>query len=171
VLDLVLEGPWLRFTLLVLIALTVQLGLLAEFRVAGATGDVMMLLALVAGLAGGPLRGGVAGFVVGLVFDLVLLSPFGVTALTYCLLGYALGFVPSEFVRGAFWVPPLIVLGASAVGTVLYVAVETVFGQEGIFTAHVVPMAIVVAVINALLAPIAFRATRWALLGGDRQRV
>jgi rod shape-determining protein MreD len=171
VLDLLLEGPWLRFTLLVLVALTVQLGVLAEFRVAGATGDVMMLLALVAGLAGGPRRGGVAGFVVGLVFDLVLLSPFGVTALTYCLLGYALGFVPGEFVRGAFWVPPLIVFGASAVGTVFYVAMETVFGQEGIFTPHVVPMALVVAVINALLAPIAFRGTRWALLGGDRQRV
>ena len=170
-LDLLLEGPWLRFSLLVLIALTIQLGVLSEFRVAGATGDVMMLLALVAGLAGGPLRGGVAGFAVGLVFDLVLLSPFGVTALTYCLLGYALGLVPSEFVRGAFWVPPLIVFGASAVGTVFYVAMETVFGQEGIFTPHVVVMALVVAVINALLTPIAFRATRWALLGGDRQRV
>jgi rod shape-determining protein MreD len=112
----------------------------------------------------------VAGFVVA-VFDLLLLSPFGVTALTYCLLGYALGFVPSEFVRGAFWVPPVIVFGASAVGTVFYVAMETVFGQEGIFTPHVVPMALVVAVINAVLAPVAFRATRWALLGGDRQRV
>jgi rod shape-determining protein MreD len=171
VLDLLLEGPWLRFSALVLIALTIQIGLLAEVRVAGATGDVMMLVALAAGLAGGPLRGGVAGFVVGLVFDLVVLSPFGVTALTYCLLGYALGFVPSEFVRGAFWVPPLIVFGASAVGTVFYVAMETLFGQDGIFTPHVVPVALVVAVINAALAPIAFRGMRWALLGGDRQRV
>jgi len=171
VLDLLLEGPWLRFSLLVLVALTIQLGVLAEVRIAGATGDVMMLLALVAGLAGGPRRGGVAGFVVGLVYDLVLLSPFGVTALTYCLLGYALGFVPNEFVRGAFWVPPLVVFGASVVGTIFYVAMETVFGQEGIFTAHVLPMALVVAVINALLAPVAFRSARWALLGGDRPRV
>lgn len=169
--DLLLEGPWLRFSVLVVVALTVQLGVLAEVRVAGTTGDVMMLLALVAGLAGGPLRGGVAGFVVGLVFDLLLLSPFGVTALTYCLLGYALGFVPTEFVRGAFWVPPLIIFGASAVGTVFYVATETVFGQEGIFTPRVVPMALVVATVNAVLAPLAFRSTRWALLGGDRQRV
>jgi hypothetical protein len=47
---------------------------------------------------------------------------------------------------------------------------ETVFGQEG--SSH--PrrsMALVVAVINAVLTPVAFRATRWALLGGDRQRV
>jgi rod shape-determining protein MreD len=171
VLDLLLEGPWLRFSLLVLVALTVQIGLLAEVRVAGATGDVMMLLAIVSGLAGGSRRGAVAGFVVGLVFDLVLLSPFGVTALTYCLLGYALGFVPNEFVRGAFWAPPLIVFVASLVGTVFYVAMETVFGQEGIFTSEVIPMALVVAVINALLAPLAFRGARWALLGGDRPRV
>ena len=168
-LDLVLEGPWLRFGLLVVVALTIQLGVLSELRIAGATGDVMMLLALVAGLAGGPRRGGVAGFVVGLVFDLVLLSPFGVTALTYSLLGYPSGSCPVR--PGAFWVPPLIVFGASAVGTVFYVAMETEFGQEGIFTPHVVPMALVVAVINALLTPLAFRAMRWALLGGDRQRV
>jgi hypothetical protein len=79
--------------------------------------------------------------------------------------------VPAEFVRGAFWVPPLVVFGASAAGVVFYVATETVFGQEGIFTTHLVPMALVVATINAALAPAAVRVTRWALLGGDRQRV
>jgi len=44
-----------------------------------------------AGLTSGPDRGALAGFAIGVVADLVVVSPFGLTALAYTVVGWAVG--------------------------------------------------------------------------------
>ena len=50
--------------------------------------DIMVLLPIVAGIIGGPARGATIGFGTGLVSDLFLPTPFGLSALVGCLLGF-----------------------------------------------------------------------------------
>ena len=48
----------------------------------GAHGDLLLLVPIAAGLTVGPERGAIAGFVAGLAVDLLVTTPFGLTALT-----------------------------------------------------------------------------------------
>ena len=51
----------------------------------------MLLLAISAGIAAGPEWGALTGFIAGIAFDLVLQTPFGLSALSYCIVGYLVG--------------------------------------------------------------------------------
>ena len=61
--------------------------------VAGAIGDLVLVVVVAAGITGGADRGATYGFVAGLLFDLLVDTPFGLTALTYALVGYGVGVV------------------------------------------------------------------------------
>ena len=63
----------------------------------------MLLLPIAAGYAAGPDRGAVFGFFAGLVADLFLPTPFGLSALVGCLLGYATGIATRGLVRSSWW--------------------------------------------------------------------
>ena len=64
----------------------------SDLRVAGVAPDLMVLLAICAGLTGGAEAGAWVGFWAGLLADLFLTStPLGLSALTYCLVGAAVG--------------------------------------------------------------------------------
>ena len=108
-----------RLGVVVLVALVLQVCLFSRFSYEGARPDVMILVAIAAGLVAGAERGALVGFVAGLAYDVVLTTPLGLSALVYCLVGYA--------------------VGASGSGVLL-------------------------ASVNAVLAPLAVRALRWARL-------
>ncbi|WP_245642468.1 hypothetical protein [Nonomuraea candida] len=84
--------------------------------------DLVLLVAVVAGAALGPLAGAVTGFAAGLVADLVppALPPAGRTALLLCLAGYAAGLIPRSPARELPTTARALV--ASAGGTVLVTA-------------------------------------------------
>lgn len=72
-------GPFViavRTSLLLVVAVTVQLSVASRIEVFGVQGDLMLLIAAMAGLAAGPDRGAVVAFATGIAFDLVLQSPF-----------------------------------------------------------------------------------------------
>src|ERR1039458_5307813 len=69
----------------------IQTGLLDQLVIGGAHPDIFVLLAVVAGLAAGPQRGAVAAFSIGLVADLFVRTPFGLSSLCYVLLAFVTG--------------------------------------------------------------------------------
>ncbi len=149
-----------RLSLVLVVALTVQTAWLAELRPFGVTGDLLLLLAIAAGMAGGPLRGAIVGFVAGVAMDLVLLSPFGLSALTYLAVGYVVGMVHDGVLRSAPWIPLVATFLASAVGIVFYVILGDLIGQA--FQGHgLVRVVVITAALNTALAFPALFVARW----------
>ncbi len=156
---------------LVVVALTLQLSLFSELRVAGATANLLLLVAVAGGIAGGAQRGAIVGFVAGLAFDLFLQTPFGLSALAYCLAGYAVGSLQSSVLRAAWWIPVASAAGGSALGLALFALVGEVVGEGGLVGGRLATIMGVVCIVNALLAVPAIRAMRWALEDPSRDRM
>ena len=153
----------LRLPLLIILLLVLQTTVLGRLRVAGVAPDVMVLLAVAAGIVGGPERGAALGFAAGFSIDLFLQTPLGLSALVFSLLGYSVGLVTGTVVRAAWWIPVGIATVASAAGQVLFAVLGSVVGQTQLVTARLVTIALVVALFNALFSLPALRLTRWAL--------
>ncbi len=82
----------LRIATLLFVAILVQTTLGSDLRVAGVAPDLMVLVTICAGLTGGAEAGAWVGFWAGLIADLFLTAtPLGLSALTYCLIGAAVG--------------------------------------------------------------------------------
>jgi rod shape-determining protein MreD len=160
--------PWVRVPLVVLVALAVQTTFFSDMQPFDALADIMVLLALAAGVVGGPRDGALSGFVTGLAYDCVLRTPFGLSALTYALAGYGAGYLQPWVASARWWVGSLIMGAASAVSIAGYAAIGTVFGLKDAVNPHLVTVMAVVGVVNALLAMPALWIQRWALLGRDR---
>ena len=149
-----------RLSLVLVVVLTVQTTWLAELRPFGETGDLLLLLAIGAGMAGGPMRGAVVGFIAGIAMDLVLLTPFGLSALTYLAVGYVVGLVHDGVLRSAPWIPVVVTFVASAVGVVFFVILGQLVGQH--FRVPNLPRIVAVtSVMNAVLAHPALSVSRW----------
>lgn len=169
---MIADGPLVvaaRVSLLLVLALTFQLSVAARIEVLGVQGDVMLLVAVAAGLATGADRGATLGFVAGLSFDLLLQSPFGLSALTYAIVAYVAGSLQDSVLRAAWWIPVVTAASASALGVILYGVFGTVVGED-LLEMSLLRIALVVGTLNALAAPVVLRAVRWATGTSDSVR-
>lgn len=150
-----------RISLVLVVCLTLQVSVVSELRVFGVQGDLMLLVALAAGLAAGPERGAAIGFASGLVYDLMLQTPSGLSALTYSVMAFIVGSLQDSVLRAAWWIPVSTAAAGSALGVILYVVFGTVVGVEylGVSIPKVV---VLVALVNAVGAAPVIRVLRWA---------
>ncbi len=155
---------WARLALVAIVAVLFQLSVLDTIAVHGAHPDVMILLAIGAGMAAGSQRGAVVGFAIGLLADLFVDTPFGLSAFAFVLVAFAVGLAPTTLSERA---GPLSQIGMAAVatagGTLLYAGAGYVFGQPGILRDNIVAIISVVTAANALLALPTLASMRWAL--------
>lgn len=169
---MIADGPLVvaaRVSLLLVLALTFQLSVASRIEVFGVQGDVMLLVAVAAGLATGPDRGATFGFAAGIAFDLLLQSPFGLSALTYAIVAYLAGSLQDSVLRAAWWIPVVTAATASALGVILYGVFGTVVGED-LLALSLLRIALVVGTLNALAAPVVLRAVRWATGTSDSVR-
>jgi rod shape-determining protein MreD len=134
-----------------------------DIRIGGVHPDVMVLLPITAGIIGGPARGATVGFGTGLVADLFLPTPFGLSALVGCVLGFAVGLATVALDRTAWWLAPMAALGGSALYEVTYGALGSVLGQPQMLHVALVRIVVVVSVTNAVLAWPAVRVMAWGM--------
>ena len=151
--------------MLVLLMLTVQTTVLSGLRNAGLHADAMLLLPIAAGIVGGAESGALIGFLAGLTADLFLQTPFGLSALAYCLVGFAVGTVQGNVIRAAWWIAPLTAIVASAAGIVVYALVGVMVGQSQLLRGDLPVIAGWVAVINGPLAIPVVKLMEWAHKG------
>lgn len=147
-----------RVALVGFVTLLLQLTVISPITVAGARPDVVLLFAIVAGLETDPERGAVAGFAVGLAFDMLLDTPAGLTALTLTFVGWGVGMAKDAVLRSSWVITLTLVAAASAAGTLLYAGLAVVFGVT-VEAGRLPAIVGVVAVVNAVLC----RPLRWAL--------
>jgi rod shape-determining protein MreD len=152
-----------RLVVVVLLFVTLQQTVVLDLRVGGVHPDIMILLPIVAGIVGGPSRGATMGFGAGLVSDLFLPTPFGLSALVGCLIGFGVGAATLALDRSALWLPPVAALGASALYEVIYAVLGSVLGQPQMLHVDLVRIVVLVSVTNAVLAIPALRLVTWAL--------
>lgn len=150
----------MRAVLVVVAVLIVQATLLADLRVAGALGDLVLVLAVAAGLTGGPDRGATYGFAAGLAYDLLLDTPFGLSPLVYALIGFAVGLVGLTLQRTSGWWPVAIAAATGVAQAVLYTALGNLLGVAYRF-ADVPAIAVVQAAWAAVLILPAMRVVWW----------
>ena len=152
-----------RFVLVVLLFEVVQQSLVLDLRIGSVHADVMVLLPILAGVIGGPSRGALMGFGAGLVADLFLPTPYGLSSLVGSLVGFGVGAATLTLNRSAWWLPPLAALGGSAVYELLYASLGSVLGQPQMLHVDLFRIVLVVSVTNAVLALPAMRLVAWAL--------
>lgn len=160
----------IRMGLALVLTLVIDQTVLADVRVLGVRPDALLLVAIVGGLAAGPERGAVIGFAAGVLADLFLPSPFGLSALVYSLVGFGVGSFQTGILRSAWWIPVVTAFGASVAGIVLYAVVGAMVGESQMVGTRLPLIAALVGVMNALLAPAALRLVTWALRSGTTDR-
>jgi rod shape-determining protein MreD len=149
-----------RLGLVLVVLLTLQTTWLADLRPLGEPGDLLLLLAIAAGMAGGPQRGAFVGFLAGMAIDLVLLTPLGLSALAYLAVGYVVGAVHDGVLRSAPWIPLLVTFVATALGIIFFVMLGQLVGQH--FRVPNLPrIVLVTSVMNTVLAFPALFLARW----------
>jgi rod shape-determining protein MreD len=153
----------LRLALVLIVALAVQTSVLVRFRPGGVVPDIMILLAVSAGLVGGPDRGALTGFFAGISIDLFLQTPVGLSALVFGLVGYVAGMLAEGAVRATWWMPVLTGLVASAAGEVLFALSGAVVGEAHLLAPRLALIAAVVGIVNAIFTPVMVRVVAWAL--------
>lgn len=159
----ILRHPLLRLLMIGLPVLALQDTMLTDMRPAGVAIQAMLLLAVAGGIAGGPERGALAGFVMGFLFDLVLTSPMGLHALVYGLAGFLAGYINSLTLDHPRWLVMLVVGVASAACTVAYPLASAMIGEDIAITTALIKITVVVSVANIVLAVPAVWLLRWAL--------
>ncbi len=152
-----------RVSLVVVLFAVVQQVFLLGVRIDGVHPDVMVLLAIAAGVIGGPRQGALMGFGAGLVADLFLPTPFGLSALTGCLVGFAIGLSTVAFDDSAWWLPTAAALVGSAVYEVGYGMLGVLLGQSQMMHVDYAAIVLVVALTNSILAVPAARLVGWSL--------
>jgi rod shape-determining protein MreD len=158
------QRPVVRLIMVGLVLLTIQTTLLTEIRIHGVVADIMLGAAVGAGLVGGAELGALAGFVLGLMYDLVLITPLGLSPLAYGLVAFGFGAAKATITVGsAWWLTMVLVFAGSASGIVLYAVVGSIIGQQGWVQLHLVPEALIVGGVNGLIAVPISRVMKWAL--------
>lgn len=152
-----------RVAALLLLALVLQHSLLVDLRVAGVSPDLLLVVAIAGGIVGGRETGAVVGFAAGVAADLLAQTPFGLSSLTFGLVGYGVGTLQAGVLRLTWWIPLLTGLAASAAGVMVYGLLGALLGQGYLLRPDLAGLAAVVGLLNALLVPVVVRATGWAL--------
>jgi len=160
---------WSRLGAVALLALVVQVAVLDQLVVHGAHPEVLVLLAAAAGAVAGSQRGAMIGFVIGLVADLVLPTPYGLSALTYVLVAFAAGGVrslPGD--RDGRSLQVATCIAGAAGGTLCFAVLGDLLGQPGMLDRQGAVVVLVVTVGALVLAFPSVAALRWVVRGADR---
>ncbi len=155
--------PMFRLAAVAFVVLSIQMTLCADLKPFGVTADLMLLGATATGAVGGAQRGALAGFVFGLMFDLVLVTPFGISPLVYGLAGFLAGYVRTLISDPTWWLGALAVAIASVFGSVGVALAGAFVGLEGQIQPGLIRTALIVGAINGVLAPAAMPVQRWCL--------
>lgn len=155
---------WGRLGVIALVTVLLQVGVPNQIVIGGAHPDMFLLLAISAGLVAGPQRGAAMGFTLGLVADVLVQTPYGLSSLCYVLVAFAVGLA-----AGTVTTRPTLGFQAVAAflggtgGTLLFAGLGTLIGQPSVPRHQLVVVAAVVGVSCVLLANLACRLIEWAV--------
>ncbi|HET9733104.1 MAG TPA: rod shape-determining protein MreD [Acidimicrobiales bacterium] len=151
----------IRIGLLMVVAVLVETTVGSDLRILQVAPDLMVLVVICAALTGGTEAGAWVGFWAGLLYDMFLTAtPVGLSALTYCLIGAAVGALRVSVLQEHRALLPLAALAGTAASVLVFVGAGDVLGQTqlvGAGRAWLIRVMIVESLWNAVLAlPVGF---------------
>lgn len=159
----ILTSPLTRIIPIGMILLALQKTLFIEITPFGVIVQIVMAFAAAAGAAGGPERGAITGFTLGIMFDLAVGSPLGSSAITMGIAGYVAGWVDVIRIDTTWWLAALFVGIGTGVGELSVPVVRRFVGEEDAFVPDLVVIIPVVAVAGAVMSLVLVPVGRWAL--------
>ena len=157
------QGPLLRLFLAGVLLLALQRTLFDDLRPAGVSLQVMLALAAAAGAAAGPQKGALAGFVLGLLYDLSVGTPLGSSSIAMGLGGYVAGSTMSITVRPPWWLAALFTGLGAAVGEAVVPLIREFVGESHTFDPRYGVAVGVVAIGAAVMSPVLVPIGRWCM--------
>ncbi len=164
-------------TPLVVLALVIQVSILARLQLPGAVPDLLLLVVLGLALVYGHVGGALVGFGAGLLADLAPPSDhaIGRYALVLCVIGYIAGLTrPDNGQHRSATIPLVVVVGAAIGSTLLYAGVGALVGDTAARHVGLVGLLLSATLYDLLLAPFTVplvmalaRRTDSDLLAGD----
>lgn len=140
-----------------------QVALFPHLRVDGVAPDLGLVTAVAVAYREGPNAGAVVGFSGGLLLDLFLRTPLGLSALSWAITGYVVGVLQGAMVRSSRWVAPLLGGFGGLLGGTVFVLVGGILGSEELVTSNSIRVVVISATYDAVLAPLVFLLVGWAL--------
>ncbi|MGW8554235.1 rod shape-determining protein MreD [Streptomyces tubercidicus] len=141
---------------LVVVALVIQVTILARLQLPGAVPDLLLLVVVGLALVYGHVGGALIGFFAGLLADLAPPSDhaIGRYALVLCVIGYAAGLTKPESGRHrSATLPLIVVIGAAIVSTLMYAGVGALVGDTAARHVGIVGLLLSATLYDLLLAP------------------
>lgn len=153
----------LKIVGVLLLLLELQLHIVDGIRIAGRHPLIMLLIPIAAAIEGDATRAAIAGAVAGLILDLYLETPLGLSAMVFALVGYGVASFERGVIRADRWLQPAVAGVASGLGVIGVGATAALFGQAQYFRVSLIGSVIVVGVANAIFATPTVMLVRWAL--------
>ena len=119
-----------RLAAILFTVLLIQIAVIPHFRVAGYVIDLPLIAVLLISLRLSAPNGALTGFLVGIAIDLVIHTPFGMTALTFSLAGYAAGTISSQIVERNMATRALATALLAATTTTIFACIGALIGLE-----------------------------------------
>ncbi len=155
-------GTAVRWTLLVSTVFVLQIGVVVDLQILGVHPELMLLVAICAGLVAGPVRGASVGFAAGLLTDVARVGPLGTWALALALVGFGVGSLGDALLRASKWMSVAIAAAASAAGILVYASIDQLLGERTLTDPRLVRIVAIVALTNAVLCVPMLALCRWA---------
>jgi rod shape-determining protein MreD len=152
----------LRLALLLALAILVQTSVFPHLRIGGAVPDVALVLTVAVATREGPDTGAMFGFVAGLLIDLYLQTPLGLSALAFALTGGVVGVLQAGLLRPGRWLPPLLGALGGLFGNLVFIGVGILAGQDQLRSAHTFEVLGFAVLYDALIAAFVFPLAMWA---------
>ena len=164
-------NTWLRVLTLLIGAAILQSSIFTEIRV-GSTGvELLLLISVLSGYHGGPIRGAYVSFWSGLVNDCIVASPLGIHALIYPAIAVAVSNLEERFINEKPTVRAFGVVLAVATGVLLTAGVGHIFGEGTFNTSSLPETAIVAGVMTTLFSKPLSSIVKWAVSTGIPREV
>ncbi len=158
-----IASRWFRLVLVVFIVLSLQTTLFSEVRPFGYAIQLVAIFVASAGSVHDVRTGAIVGLVSGLMFDAVLATPLGISALVLGAVGAGAALMLRSFRDPPWWLRLLAVSVAAACGELLMPLTQAVVGQGGWLGLRVISAMSVTFIGALLIASLFIPVTRWTL--------
>ena len=154
---------WKRALLLGLLTITglvIETSVLGEATLGGTKPQLLLVMTVALAMGEGPALGAGFGFVAGLATDLLTGLPVGLTAITYTIVGQAVGTIRAQVQTPSAWLPAGMEFTATLGGVLLYGGISLLLGQESVGGRALLVHALFAACYSALLTPFIYPIVR-----------
>ena len=159
----IVASRWTRLVLVGLVVLGLQTTLFTDVRPFGVVAQLMLLLAVAAGVTYGFEVGAIAGLTLGFMYDCVLNTPLGLCSLVFGGAAAAAGALPFFIREPSWWLKIAAIAGTTLVAELVFPFALTMVGIGGWVRPRMILVALGVTTINAIVSPLALSVSRWTL--------